>query len=104
MDDLWVMGHGGDRDPVGACLRRLRKVLKSAEGGLQWKDGSDGGKNKTILPTVELPLCGWWCHLAEKWISVPLEKRQKMRAAIREAIDHRSVLHSMLSRAAGQKR
>ena len=97
MDDAWCLGHEGDADPVAACHRRLSKILASAEGGLQWKDGSDGGKNKTVLPTTELPICGWQCHLKEKWISIPIGKRQKIRAAIKEAIGNRAVSHKLLS-------
>jgi hypothetical protein len=103
MDDAWCMGHEGDVDPVKACKRRLDKILSSREGGLQWKDGSDGRKSKTIEPTFELPLSGWWCNLKEKWISIPLQKRQKIRTAIQEVLSNRTVSFESLPRKPGHR-
>ena len=38
MDDAWVLGHEGDRDPTAACLRRFNKLAaRGLRGGLVWK-------------------------------------------------------------------
>ena len=81
MDDAWVGGHRGDRNPRKACARRLRKIMASSEGGAKWKS------KKTVPPTHRLPLCGWDCHLRDKWISVPIGKREKMRKTLRKAVN-----------------